>query len=415
MFIPDVRYTSERVCRILVLMFGTKVAPGRSLVVFDISASSVGAAVAHGDLSAAPSLLWVKRVEFGYQNGQDYTQYARLMLSALLEVGMALAGDGMRVASLCPGFDVRHLSLYCVLGSPWCFTSVETASYAPNETFEITHSLLDAQRNAMYTTTMASEACAAWQAVTEHATLLEVHDLSTRVNGYAVDRVEGRRAAALAQTVCIAVAPEAILEQVREVLSRVLPVHVSRVQIQSAVRVLVSGYVRKHGELARNMFFVNISGQISDIVCVRKGIPQTIRSVPVGMHDILTALAPRAQSYMEAVSEAKIALSHAHPKDFSDLIEGADSVVATFRDALISGLGAVVAGAAPPHRVCVVCDEDWYPLFEKILETPWVQPGVRKPASLAVDYFAGAKETIDRVLKEHDVRLEAVVRAVDDA
>ena len=153
-------------------LLGKVKARAQSLVVFEISTSSVSASLGVRDTQST-RLLWSKRLEYSFERTDEYAHYTKSMYAALLEVGMALLNDGVRIAQRDSAFSIRHAHVHCVLSPPWFFAAVRSASRTYEKRRQVTHSMQDELKGQLCNEVLQQPEYTAWTAVSGIGEIME--------------------------------------------------------------------------------------------------------------------------------------------------------------------------------------------------------------------------------------------------
>jgi hypothetical protein len=352
-----------------------------SFVVFDIGASSIGVGLGVGTASST-HLLWHSRIEYAFKRVTDYARYEKTMYATLLEAGMSMASEGVRIAKCDPSFDIRHASISCVLGSPWFFAGACTARRADEKVFEVTHGLVDELRASAYKSFIERPETVSWGGVMGTPELLEQYAGRVYVDGYPSNAYEHKKVQEVSINAFVAVVSQTVAEHVQDIVHRVLPNH--DLTLVSSTRLLTTLVPTALGNTHQSLL-IEIGGQVTSISHIKESVLTGISVVPYGTHDVLLAIAPNAVSITEAQSALTLILeknpivagSKSVPKEL-------ETVGEEWRNAVQGAILTLAKGIVPPTSVVLVTHASWYPLYTELLTRPFELPGVRRSGSLAI-------------------------------
>lgn len=353
----------------------------RSLVLFDVGASSIGAglAVQHDDQTI--TLLWHTRLEYAYERTDAYEHYLKTMYATLLEAGMALISDGVRIAQRDPQFEIRHATASCVLAPPWFFAGVQTTTRTSEKRRTITHGMLDEMRATLCNSMQQLPEYVAWADVSGAGELLEQHDLARFVDGYHIVGAREYEAQEYSLRMYLAFAPQAMLRQVEEIVRRVLPNH--PLHMHTSTHILALHRIAHAEDDAHREVLVEVGGQLTSVAVIEHGVLAGIATRPVGSHHFIRSCAPRAISYDEAVSLAQEAIADAGD-DLGKLPDSSITVLGEWVDHVHAAIGVAASGVTPPAQASLAVRDHWYRVYAQTLESSWMQPGIRELRNIKV-------------------------------
>jgi hypothetical protein len=357
-------------------IFGSRADEDRYYTLFDISSGSVGVAIVLSK-NTSIELVWNKRVEFGYQGGDDYNRYVRTMYATLLEVGMRLTSEGFKsVKETHPNFSVRRMEVVCVLGQPWFIGSVDTEVLSKEKPFQITESILQTLQESGIANVLRKQETLYWQEVMGSAVPLEVFKNSTLLEGYPVTQYEHRMVKELSIQFYIAMVSKSVLEHVEEVIKRILPNH--EIFFSTSTHFFSSIHTTSSVHKNSRSVFIEISGEITSVSIRKNDSVMGVVTIPHGKNRILKVVAPNAVSAQEARSSLSMFFKKNTKIIYSELPTELQDALTAWHTEVTENIKMLSDGVTPPLLIEVVVDARWFPLYKSILEQPWEMPGVRQ-------------------------------------
>ncbi|MBP9760251.1 MAG: hypothetical protein KBD24_02675 [Candidatus Pacebacteria bacterium] len=357
---------------------------------FDVGASSIEASLGQRDAVEGERLLWHMHLEYAYEHTDDYEHYVKSMYATLLEAGMAMLNDGLRVAQRESGFNVRCMEVKCTFARPWFIAEVETETRSYEKHHTVTHGLLDEMRASIFTKILARPDYISWQEVAGQGDILEQQDLPLLLDGYHVLSNHPYEACEITLSTYMAIVSQSVMQHVGEILLRVLPNH--PVRMTTSTRVLAT-HRFTHEHTAREIL-VEVGGQVTSVAILDQKAITGVATLPFGTHHFLHACAPRAKSIEEASSAGVLMIKKAS-EEGAEFPKEVATVLADWSEAVHEAIRIAVRGVTPPPLASIAIDPLWYETYANILGRPWSQPGLR-------EMCATQTVPLDRISSQHD-------------
>jgi hypothetical protein len=190
------------------------------------------------------------------------------------------------------------------------------------------------------------------------AIVLETQNVQVKLNGYETAAPEGKRASVLQTSTYVSIVPEKIIRAVKEKISGIF--HNRDVSFYtfsfSSFAVIRDIFFHK-----KDFFFLDISGEVTDVSIVRDNVLQETRTFPQGKNFLLRKLAlGLGASHAEALSffrmEASKKLAEAEDQKVKTIMSAAGKEwLSEFRGALYE---LSREGGFLPHDMFFTADED---------------------------------------------------------
>jgi len=364
------------------LGFSSSSHEGRYYALFDIGSASVGVGIAKDSVYGA-KLVWYKRVEYGYQGIDDYNRYVRTMYATLLEAGMKITSEGFKqVRNNNTSFSARNLDVVCILAQPWFLGSVQTQTINKEKRFHATKdTLVELQNNALSKSLEMPET-SSWQELMGKPEVLEVYNDLVLLEGYPVKTYEHRMTNEFSAQFYFALVSESVQQHVEEVIGRVFPNH--DLLFSTSTRVFSNIETKLSPTKKQRLTLIEITGEITSISILKKGVVTGILTVPFGTNHLLKAIAPKAVSAQEARSSLDVLSKDKTSIKLDSLSEGAQTAFAKWHIDVAEAMCVLSNGVTPPSNIVVAVDMPWYPLCKLALEESLEMPGIRKALDIKV-------------------------------
>ncbi len=343
------------------------------------------------------------------------------MYATLLELGMSLTSEGLAVArDIDRSFNASAMEVAFVLAPPWFYGGVATTVRGEEQPFTVTRQTLDRLHTEGVSHLLSRQDFVSWEDVMGSHELMEHLNQALLLEGYPVQTWEGRTVHEFALTGYYAIASSNVLEQVRTILERVLPHH--HPLAYTSTRLLADLYHSAlWGGATAQAIFIEVSGQVTTVVTMRKGIMRHVRTVPVGTDIVLRTVAPKAISAKEAESKLELLMGTVGGAgtqgDGHRVSAEARGALEEWYNAVQEEILAQSDGVTPPELVLLMADSRWHSALIPLLSQPYLAPGVREERSFTVQpcsTFVSASHEGDDIPPEaiRDVRLQVFTHAI---
>ncbi|MFA6251654.1 MAG: hypothetical protein WC603_03445 [Candidatus Paceibacterota bacterium] len=242
----------------------------RTVAIFDIGSGSIGGAVVRlpSSENSIPVILKSVRHEIKTEKDFNFSIFMKNMLSALYQTADDLYQQKAGVPD----------EIFCVLASPWYLSETRVVKMSDTKSFIFNKRLADEliQKEISGFKDMYKNKYGSLDSIPE---LIEQHIMSVSLNGYAVNDPFGRKCKLLEMDMIISLVPKLCLDEIRKILSKIY--HHKNVSFSSFT---VDTYfaVRDKYVTPDSYLLLDISGEITDVGIVTKGVLKSVLSFPFG-------------------------------------------------------------------------------------------------------------------------------------
>lgn len=242
----------------------------QTVAIFDIGSGSVGGAIVRIPLleNKIPTIIKSVRNEIKTETNLDFDVFMKNMLSALNLTADALYH--LKVGS--PD------KIVCVLASPWYLSETRVVKMEKEKSFTFTKRLADdlIQKEISGFRDNYKNKYGSLDSIPE---MIEQQTMSVSLNGYAIEDPLGRKCKLLEMDMVISLAPKLFLDKIRQTLSKTY--HHKNISFSSFT---VATYlaVRDKYVTPDSYLLLDISGEITDVGIVTKGVLKSVLSFPFG-------------------------------------------------------------------------------------------------------------------------------------
>lgn len=367
--------------------------PTKNTLIIDIGSGSVGAGLVRVSRAALPTLLLSHRAPITMRSGLSAKNLADGAIAALRDalgriVKMtALYTEGGRVS------PQRVDDIVCISASPWYLPKTKLLRLSRERPFSLSHSLITKILREEATLLERDPSLGARIAAGD-LELIERSVLTVALNGYETANIYADGILNAELGLFMSFMPEAFGKEVRRELERAFTV---RPLIFHSFPLIFFLAVRNLDPNLSHSLLVDVSGEVTDVVFVERGMIRSIASFPDGKHTLRRTL--RASSEQEG--ESLLRLRSRTPSSASGATAFIDEAIAAWRSQFSKAALKLLDGRMPPRSVYVAADDNVLPLYIKAVE--------EEPL------FQAAGEGGVRVVGITQTLLETRCRVADDA
>lgn len=244
----------------------------RLVAIFDIGSGSVGGAIVRIPTlnKGIPTIIKSVRSEIKSRgdSNSDFSVFMKDMISAL----------SLTVDSLYKEKVGAPDEIYCVMASPWYLSETRVIKLSKEKSFTFTKRLADEliQKEILNLKETYQKKYNNTDSTPE---LIEQHTMAVFLNGYVVSDPIGKKCQSLEMNMVISLASKSCLNKMREVFSNTF--HHTKVSFSSFT---VATYlaIRDKYIIPDSYLLIDISGEVTDVGIVTKGVLKSVLSFPFG-------------------------------------------------------------------------------------------------------------------------------------
>lgn len=331
---------------------------GKIVAIYDIGSASVGAGLVEVPSEGKPVILQTFRKDIPFQEEIDSYRFYILMLETLESVVNETRGMvGKKIAD----------EAVCFFSSPWYRARFGLAVTSQSKPFSVTDQTVADAINEKVSSFEDSNKKQYHSDKLGIPTLVEKINMRTRLNGYDIAKYTGRKVTELEVDFFASVVPEKVLEDVKECISRYL----SGREVSFKTSAFTSYAVIRHRLTKKNASFLylDITGEVTDILWVREGVIQRQSTYPIGRNFILRKIAEGLRvSTAEAQTRLGLYRSGKADEESGKKIEHILSEgLKRWSEALSDCLRQFSRGGVTPRSIFFVSDARVSDLFDRAL------------------------------------------------
>ena len=252
--------------------------------VFDIRDSSISVAVVRFEKEKKPEMILCKNFELRHGDSKNHKKYLSSMLSTL-DRAIVYARHGLAKI----GNDENIEKYYFFVGSPWSVSQSKIIKIIKDKPFEINNSVLE---KIIIGEEFSIEKNIERQTLTPDWKILEEKIIQSKLNGYKVDDIFGKKTSNLAMELFVSFIPSEIKNKISSYIDQKIGKNMAR-QNNSCILSSYS-FFRDLYSNKNDFIYVDLGKLITDVYVVRDDVIFGIVSIPFGEEDIIQASLSRS-------------------------------------------------------------------------------------------------------------------------
>lgn len=292
---------------------------------FDVGSSSVGVAVVSLSSQSKPKVLFSAREQMVFQENLKFDRFVSSMLDAFGKVARTLERFSL------PPHSGKTFSVF--FASPWYASQTRVSKNTFAAPALVTEKILQEIQKKEVEDFKAFE----MKKLGTDALVIETQNVQVKLNGYETATPEGKSATSLQTSIYVSIVPKKIIHAVTEKISGIF--HSRNVSFYTFPFSLFA-VMRDIFFHQKNFFFLDISGEVTDVSIVRDNVLEETVTFPQGKNFLLRKIVTGfGASYAEALSYFSMTsskkLSEKEEQKAKKVLAGASSEwLAEFRNAL---------------------------------------------------------------------------------
>lgn len=327
------------------------------VAIFDIGSGSVGGAIVRIPLidSGIPVIIKSVRTDIKFHENFDFNSFMNEMARALDLTANSLYKMKAGVPD----------EIVCVLASPWYLSETRVVKMAKEKSFTFTKRLANelVQKEISGLTKLYKNKYGSLDSTPQ---IIEQHTIAVSLNGYAINDPLGKKCHILEMNMIISLAPLLCLNKIRETLSKTF--HHIDVTF-SSFTVATYFAVRDKYITPDSYLLLDISGEITDVGIVTKGILKSVLSFPFGKKTFFKYMCTKlkielrdAKELLKLYSEGN--LSAEYKKKIIPLFK---SIESSWGEAFIQCINTLPRTLVLPSTIFLTADNDIKNWFVNVL------------------------------------------------
>ena len=318
------------------------------IAIFDIGSGSVGGAIVKVPLSGngVPIILKTTRTDIKFHDNLDFNSFLKDMNTAL----------GMSANSLMEMKIGAPEEIHCVLASPWYLSETRVVKMTKEKSFIFTKRL-GGELIEKEIASLANLYKEKYGSIDSAPQMIEQNTMSVTLNGYPVEDPIGKRCQALEMNMVISLAPKLCIDKIKETLSKTF--HHTEISFSSFT---VSTYlaVRDKYVTLDSYLLIDISGEITDVGIVTKGVLKSVLSFPFGKTTFFKYMCTKLEIELRNAKElfrlySSGSLSDEYMKKVTPLFE---SIEKSWGEAFSNCVSTLPRTLSLPNTIFLTTDND---------------------------------------------------------
>lgn len=340
----------------------------RIAVVFDIGSASVGAGLLLLRYDAKPHILYQTRRDIIFQEDFDFERFLNSMYSALEGVTLDIVKNGIPHLALGRKKSQSIDHLVVSYASPWYISHTKEISITQEKPFLLTKDMV---RNLIMKEehTMIERLPDEYEGVhADQVTVIEKSVTNIQMNGYTVKKPYGKET----RNVTLSLSVTLMAEQLKRVVTETIEKHIQADNIRHISFTTVGcATLKTLFPDDRNFLFLDISGEVTDISCIRDDTLKETVSFPMGTRHIVRLLMKMMKGSTHEV-ETFLALYSAGAMSVTERARFERALTVAHKEwgtALTNALNLVRAHGSVPTRIFLTADVPLLTFFQTYFES----------------------------------------------
>ncbi len=276
-------------------------------LLFDIGSDSIAGSVVHfsGISGVAPRIIHTKRLHWKNDTQSSYDDLLRSMKYTLGNIARDIQDRDFPLGA--------NTGIYVTLSAPWFAHDIRRAELSRGTVFTINQKTLEGIKQREMSAFYKESA----EIYGEDFKLIEETIIDISVNGYTTANPIGQKTKHIDLSIYVSVSPKEVLSVIEDTLGRVFH-HNIEFQTSTLVTYVVS---RDFFAKEKDYIFIDIGGELTDILVVRNNTIFQTLSFPLGIQFFNNSIAKSlGSSPHEAHSILTLASKNALQKDYKEKV-----------------------------------------------------------------------------------------------
>lgn len=326
------------------------------IFIFDIRSSGIGGAAFLMSKNKAPKIIFSIKEQIPIENVLDFKKF----LSATTKVLDSVANK----------LSIKRLGspkkIFCVLSSPWYFSQTRTILYKKESPFYLNNKLADSliQKEVLL---FEEEYFKKYKNLDNKLKLLEFKNMRILLNGYPTSEPLGKKTKDLEMTIYLSVAEEKVLNKFKQAVER----HFNSKNLKFISFGKASFGVSRDVFVHEDSFLlVDVGGEITDILMIKKDVLRSSISFPFGKNSLIRSIKEKLNC---SVDEAKSYFYLYKDQHLSGILnEKLNIIISELKNEWMKkfqeSLASITNDISIPSIVFVTADEDLADFFIEIIK-----------------------------------------------
>jgi hypothetical protein len=336
-------------------------------LIYDIGTSSIGAGLVRFEKNKPPQIIHTAREQMHVREKTEARRYLIVVSDALRKVSERIYKDGIADLKSMGEKNIEIYKHFFMLSAPWSASETKIAAIRKTEPFTLTESIvLDILENEekLFEKSLSSTENKMWD---EKPVVIGKEIIQTKINGYDIAKPFGKKTKEVDISFIVSVASHDIIEKIESLSSRS---HRHREFRAFAFPIVVFSVLRDIFPNEEDFIFMDIAGELTDMMIVTAGIPLEHASIPCGRNTIVRQV---GRGIGEAPSLAMSSVINflkgiSDPNSSKKIIEEIEKAKTVWTDNLRKVFADMSSRIAMPRKVFVMTHGEFVPLFMKALQ-----------------------------------------------
>ncbi len=268
-------------------------------LVYDIGSASIGAALVIYAEGKVPKIMYSVRKDIDFQEKFSISRFHTLASKAISAVSTDIQKNGTSHLKFTRFGDRIPKNIFVVLSSPWYALQTRIIKISEQEPFLVTEKKVEKWIEKEIDMFRNSEEIKKYE--DDRGTMIiEKQITKIKLNGYETASPYGKKAKSFEAAVTISISPQKVIDDINENIN--VPVKPESIKFNSFPMASFS-VIRDLSIDNKDFIFLDISGELTDVLISKDGVPVEVATFPMGKNSILRTLSKELKiSKDEAIS-----------------------------------------------------------------------------------------------------------------
>ncbi len=255
-------------------------------LVYDIGSASVGCAIVLYSKKDVPKIIYSTRKDIIYQERFDIDRFDSLVIKAVKEVSLDVQKKGLTHLKFTKLGNANPKRIFVTISSPWYASQTRAIKLSENKAFIITEDKINKWIEKEIESFKKSDYIKKYSKA-GNLKIIEKRIINIKLNGYDTSNPYGKNAKTFEASVVLSVSTEDIIKKIDDTICSIF----NCVQVEfNSFPLVAFSVIRDMDDSFQDFIFLDISGEITDVLVSKSGVPFEVSTFPIGKNNIIRGL-----------------------------------------------------------------------------------------------------------------------------
>jgi cell division ATPase FtsA len=255
-------------------------------IVYDVGSSSVGCALVVYSEKKVPKIIYSVRKEIVYQETFNIRRFHSLVVKAIKEASEDVQKNGFLHLKFTKLGEMKPHKVFVTMSSPWYASQTRIIKLVEDKPFLVTEKKINKWIQKEVQSFKNSDYVKKYSG-NDVVKIIEEQVISIKLNGYETSNPYRKKASTFEASIVLSVSPEDIIKKIDDTIFNTF----NEVQIEfNSFPLVAFSVIRDSNKSIEDFIFMDISGEITDLMISKKCVPFEVTTFPMGKNNILRKL-----------------------------------------------------------------------------------------------------------------------------